>query len=142
VEENGFSRDVQELIDSLLQHPRLKIIVMPPPAFLNRRSVESVVYTGRGELVRDDRKEALSRAFRDRLAKAFSASNRILFLEDAALFGNYRESAGTLTKDGLPYSLDGTHISIYGSLASAHHVMDNRATLDRLRDFMKADTLH
>lgn len=118
VARQNFQADVRRLIDEILSESAAKIVVMPSPVPLRRTNVERAVY-GLGEFLEiESERFAEIQKLERKLIRYFADDSRVTFIDRADLFGNFFSSSGILTADELPYSLDGSHISIYGSLAA------------------------
>ena len=110
IEKSGYGPDVMDTMRFLLSIFEGHIVVMPSPVAVHRTGVERVIYTGRGSLSLNSERESLINAFNDQVPQALRANARITWLGRDQIFANK-----TLTPEGLPYSLDGSHISIYGA---------------------------
>jgi peptidoglycan/LPS O-acetylase OafA/YrhL len=125
VEREGLTHEVTDAIAFLLLSTDAKIIVMPNPVPVTRKSVEDMVNTGLRRLIVDTKRLRNVEQFESALAAMGSSQSRLVILDRKTLFGNYFGSNGLFTSEGLPYSWDGLHISIYGSLASSKHILDS-----------------
>lgn len=127
VQQRGYAKEVFEAIDLILKESYSKIIIMPGPMPLNRASVERVVYGvgGVDGLLIDNERNDKMLAFQEQANLRYGANERVLILKEDDLFGDFSKSSGLLTDEGLPYSLDGFHISVYGSLAAYRNFTRN-----------------
>jgi peptidoglycan/LPS O-acetylase OafA/YrhL len=132
VESDGYATDVMNVIDYLLKNTDATILVMPSPALITRSSLEKSVLTGDIQLMLDEKRQNDVEKFHKRILMLSNINDRVILLDSKMLFGDYFSSNGVLTSDGLPYSLDGTHISIYGSLFSSKRVLSDPHLKDRL----------
>ncbi|MAZ15665.1 MAG: acyltransferase [Ahrensia sp.] len=126
IEESGFTQDLFDLIDFLLENTRARIVVMASPLALVRNTVENSVLSGMLHVSPDPKSQERIDAVHRRIAAVASGNDRITFLDENDLFGDYFGSGGLETAEGYLYSLDGKHISIYGSKAAARHVITTR----------------
>jgi hypothetical protein len=126
---------VREVFDEILGNGTARIVVMPHPIPVRQTNVERAVF-GLDDTLEIDQK-ALTRiqAVEGMLVRHYADDDRVIFLDRENVFGDYFSSAGLLTADGLPYSFDGGHISIYGSLAAWDSFvsrMDDQAFVEQL----------
>lgn len=122
VARQGYAGGPVALISDLLATSSADILIMAAPEPFLRGSVEQAVFFGDGEqLIEEEGRDTLN----DELHAAFialaDAEPRVHFIDREMLFGDDI----ALSDEGLPYSLDGGHISIYGSLAAARHFIDH-----------------
>lgn len=110
----GMLGEVTSLIQTLTQTHNKKVVVMAQPHHLERTSVMRAVYTNGALEVRDtDQGVAqLNQSFKD-----LSLTNdNLFFIGRDAMFDEQGPFGPLLSADGVPYSWDGGHLSIYGSL--------------------------
>jgi peptidoglycan/LPS O-acetylase OafA/YrhL len=127
-------QDSIELVRFLSSHRDLKIIIMAQPPQLSRASVMRSVYVD-GQLERnegEDKAKLINADFQN-----FANRRRnTFFISREQLFEYGIDSTGYLSREGVPYALDGNHISIYGSLQAAQNFRDN-GSISELRNFLQ-----
>jgi len=128
--------EVIDLIRSLSEHTSLKIIIMPQPPALTRSSVMRAAYTQGGRLEYSTGEFSVSK-INQTLRNLANESDNILFIERSMLFKHSSKAEGIYTKQALPYSLDGGHISIYGSQEAADNFITNGA-IETLKEFIRS----
>jgi len=121
VQKKGYSEDVFAAIDALLAESSADIIIMPSPPAINRNDVERLAMGMERDLRIDQERQDNIQKFEDGTQERYSRNDRVKVISKSDLFGDYFDSKGLLTDEGFPYSLDGSHISIYGSLSSYRH---------------------
>lgn len=128
-------KEVSTLISTLLEHKNLKVIIMPQPAQFSRASVMRSVYlNGKLEYSSNEIKAKESNA----ILKELAANNdRVMFIDRESLFNLQHNASDGYDQNGLPYSFDGAHISIYGSNQAAENFI-NSANSNVLRDFLNS----
>lgn len=137
LKESGRLADTIALIEKLLRESEAEIVLMPVPHLLQPLSVEQRVYFGDVPLRQDMELEAKAEAAHAALRKLAAENRRIHFIERGAIFGSGDdEDDAWLTSDGLPFSLDGSHISIYGAKAAADFFLGASARHGAL-DFLR-----
>ena len=136
VEAMSYFQDVISFVIYILDKTQANIIIMPSPPSVTNNSIDRSLFTGHVMLLSDKKKQDLINKFQARMKTLASSNTRIKLLEADMLFGNYFNSNGMLTIDNLPYGLDGAHISIYGSLSSAQHVLSDNRIREDLAHFM------
>lgn len=114
VVERGYTSGVTAMISELLTTTRARLVLIDTPPLYERNSVERAYYWRGSDLILNDRETELAAAFWKEASTQFGANNRILLLQPKD-FGDDFARAG-YTKEGIPYSLDGTHISVHASL--------------------------
>ncbi len=99
------------------------IILMPQPVVYERNSVlRSVYLNGRLEIDVHDENVAIKS---NRMLKSLSDRHgNVFFISRTMMFGGQDNG---LTTEGIPYSLDGGHISIYGSTKAYENFQANRS---------------
>jgi hypothetical protein len=95
------------------------------------------VFTGDIQLIADDKRQGDVEDFHKRITMLSNRNERVILLDSKLLFGDYFSSNGVLTSEELPYSLDGTHISIYGSLFSSRRVLSDPHLKNRLAQSLR-----
>ena len=121
LDQNGLIQEVYELIETLTQqHDKNVVIMAQPPAF-NRNSVARSVYNQGHLIYRDD--EVRVKRINERLHQLALGSDKTFFIEREAMFNHAGNPDGALSKDGVPYSWDGGHLSIYGSEAAGRNFL-------------------
>jgi len=117
IAKNGLLPEVSELVGALTGTVKMPVLIMASPAQYVPRSVEAVVY-GEGIVPKIDQPtETLSVDANRQLAKIETAA--VTMLHRSLLF------AGPVSEDGIPYSVDGLHIGIYGSRKAAEWFLAN-----------------
>jgi peptidoglycan/LPS O-acetylase OafA/YrhL len=126
---------VRGVFDEILENGTARIVVMPHPIPVRRTNVERVVYGLDDRLEINWKALAKIQAVEAMLVRHYADEERVVFLDCDSVFGDHFSSAGLLTADGLPYSFDGGHISIYGSLAAWENFVsrtDDQAFVEQL----------
>ena len=126
VEQRNYGPDALAYIETLLAETQAQILIMPAPPAFYRLSVEQAAHFGAGPLIDHPERNHLIEALHAPLQTLAAAEPRVRFLNREMLFGDYHGSGGAHTADGQPYSLEGQHISIYGALSAARHVLATR----------------
>lgn len=116
IDGHGYFDGFLELLDHTLATTDANVILMTVPVKFTRPSVQRAVYFSDGNrlVLRKDEEERLA-LLHDRLAQMAAENPRLRFMDREEIFGEDQ----ILTEDRLPYSLDGGHVSIYGSLEAA-----------------------
>ena len=114
----GDKHSVREVFDEILDNGTARIVVMPHPIPVRRTNVERAVYGLDDTLEIDQKALARIQSVEGMLVRHYADHERVVFLDRESVFGDHFSSEGLLTTDGLPYSFDGGHISIYGALAA------------------------
>jgi len=109
---------------------------MPQPPALTRSSVMRAAYTQGGRLEYSTGEFSVSK-INQTLRNLANESDNILFIERSMLFKHSSKAEGIYTKQALPYSLDGGHISIYGSQEAADNFITNGA-IETLKEFIRS----
>ncbi len=123
IENYGYLGDVISLLENTLTQTDAQIILMATPIKFTPQSVERAVYFSDGSrLVRRAKHEAQLAKIHSGLADFAASQDRVHFWNRETIFG---EDA-VLSIDDLPYSLDGGHVSIYGSLQAAKSFLDRQ----------------
>jgi len=112
IEATGISDGALEAVEQLLNVTDAKIVILGAPLHFERLSVENAIYNNQLELVPLEKHQVLNKTFRERLVSKFNREERIEALNLASTIAEEYKTA-----DGYPYSLDGSHISIYGAEA-------------------------
>jgi len=128
--------EVIDFIRSLSEHGTLKIIIMSQPPALTRSSVMRAVYTQGGRLEYATNETHVSKV-NQTLRNLASESDSLLFIERSMLFKHSSSTGEIYTKQALPYSLDGGHISIFGSQEAADNFITN-GTIETLKKFIRS----
>lgn len=115
--------EVENLVDTLTNEKSKRVIIMAQPASLEKQSVTRAVYNG-GHLIlhgNDVQVKAVNKQLSDWALK----NKNVFFIDRASMFEPPNtDQDRLLTVDGLPYSWDGGHISIYGSeRAGANYII-------------------
>lgn len=115
-----YESDFKSLISFLAKHDKKVIIMQSPYAYDNnlgnayKRSVWLNKDFTIAKYLGSNRQKRVEMDH-DKLDKLTSMNQNIIVLKQVDLYSTSQ------TNNGVPYSLDGGHISIYGSLASAEH---------------------
>ena len=117
----GFAGNVFGAIDAVLQAGAARAAAMAPPVYLDRSGVERSVYHGTAALHPRATAEAEVARFVAALRDRYAGDGRVILLDRMTLFGSGMDA--TVTVDGYPYSLDGSHISIYGADSVANRLL-------------------
>jgi peptidoglycan/LPS O-acetylase OafA/YrhL len=123
--DKGLINEVKAFIGELTDEHNIKVIVMAQPPVLSRSSVMRSVYN-QGKLIYGDSErsaQAINAMFK---GMAFDNHN-LLFVDRGSLFETGVNGQQILTKDAVPYSWDGGHISVYGSLQAGSNFVHNTA---------------
>ncbi|QQA42602.1 acyltransferase family protein [Pelagovum pacificum] len=117
----GYSTALLDTIDYILAESDARVVIMPSPPAVERNSIERLVYTGNGQIIRDQARDSEAESFQSRIAEHYSDEPRVRSISQSDLFPNGRLQD---VENGLPYSLDGSHISIYGSRQIASEFLE------------------
>ncbi len=112
IQNKNYTQSVINFIEYKIRRNNKVVIFDIPPQF-TRSSVDNIIYKNKGELIFREINEKYGRAFWDVIQKKYSQNPNIFLLERKDLF-----KKDYITEDNYPYSLDGSHISIYGSTKS------------------------
>lgn len=116
IENYGYLDDVISLLEYTLASSDAEVILMTTPIKFTPQSVERAIYFSDGARLTE---RAEHEAQLERIHDAFNAfaarHARVHFWDREMIFGDNP----TVSPEGLPYSLDGGHVSIYGSLQAA-----------------------
>ncbi|WP_167854973.1 acyltransferase family protein [Mangrovimicrobium sediminis] len=125
LEQKGLMHEVHELVSVLAGEHGIQVIIMAQPPALTRPSVLRAVYRyGTPQASAD---EPLAEKANFALRKLAAGNERVYFLDRESLFADDTTCGQVLSADGVPYSWDGGHISIYGSQAAARNVLRSDA---------------
>lgn len=102
-----------------------KIIIMPLPTAVNYSSLMDSVYRSKPTLFIEQEKYSKAKSINEALGKFADENDNVFFISAEALFGGNDTAPELYTEDKLPYSLDGGHISIYGSEKTYTHFSEN-----------------
>lgn len=107
--------DVQQVIDTIIHNSETRVVLLDTPPLFERISVERSIFEKGQRLIRNTSSEEASNRLWNFLKSMYAQNEQVLFVskDDLGFFKN----GSAKTKDGYPYSLDGSHISIYGSLS-------------------------
>jgi peptidoglycan/LPS O-acetylase OafA/YrhL len=130
LEDRAYNLDIQQVIDTIINNSRSKIILIDTPPLYERISVEKAIFDKGQRLIPNAVNEEASTRFWTALRSVYTDNDRVLFLskEDLGFFDDETEK----TEEGYPYSLDGGHISIYGAL----NVFDRFSEYERNHDLV------
>jgi peptidoglycan/LPS O-acetylase OafA/YrhL len=95
------------------------VIVMPSPELFDRSSFNNFIYrpSSSNELKNSHSEKTATRA-NQLLSEKATQSEKVLFLDRDTLFTAFGVPSAML-ENGIPYSADGSHISVYGSKSAA-----------------------
>ncbi|MCP4763648.1 MAG: acyltransferase [archaeon] len=113
LEKNGLIHEVNGLIEKLTKKQNKLIIVMAQPPALDPTSVKRAIYN-QGQLIYKEADQSIKR-LNEMFYKMALENDNLFFIDRASMFKTSNSHDEVLTKDDLPYSWDGGHISIYGS---------------------------
>ncbi len=133
VEERGFTTGVLDMIDEMLSDPTLRVVLIATPPQYSRGSVERAYYRKGSDLLTDETSEAGSAAFWKQAVTRFGENPAVTLLSPAN-FGD-QFAVGGYQHNGIPYSLDGTHISVGASRAL--YLDDQSRISERLNAILK-----
>lgn len=119
LEQHNLMDDVLGLIEYAVGK-NVAVIIMSQPAMLTRNSVISSSYMN--SLPRYGDQEELTIQINSKLS-SLAIDKNVFFVERDALFKDPISGGSILTSDGVPYSWDGGHISIYGSHKAAENFL-------------------
>ena len=136
VEEKGLINEVHTLIEQLTKEQGLKVVVMAQPTLLTRSSLLGSVYRN-GHLIKQ-KSDAIVQAINATFEGMAEQNKNLLFLNRKALFET-RENQILLDPDNIPYSWDGGHISIHGSLSAGQNFIQKKEFL-QLERFLESDS--
>jgi len=123
-----------KLIADLSKNADIKVIIMAEPKQFTRASVMRAIYlNGKLEPNRSGETKAFARN-KTLQAKADLYKN-VIFIERKDLFKAQNKNEEGYDSLGLPYSLDGGHISIYGSQKVAENFMQQGRAI-KLKQFL------
>ena len=113
VEESGYSEGVYELINSLLESTVSQVIIIDIPPQFSRNTVEKKMFNSDVALNPNDEANINGNKFMSELQNRFSHIERFTAVVQSDFGFGIERDYQTLTR--FPYSLDGGHISVYGS---------------------------
>jgi len=128
IERGNEIADVKELALRLANEFDKKVIIMPQPENFSRPSVMRAVYM-QGKLENAD-DEAIALQINKAFEELARANNNIFYISRELLFNEAKRS-----DTGVPYSLDGQHISLYASLEVGESFIDHHHN-EPLRNFL------
>ncbi|MFT5117312.1 MAG: peptidoglycan/LPS O-acetylase OafA/YrhL [Kiritimatiellia bacterium] len=136
LEEKELMGEVLDFVSKLTNEYNLKVIIMAQPPALTRTSVMDSVYKN-GDLVYA-KGDASAQRVNTTFSRMAESNSKLLFIDRESLFATAsNDGQQLLSKDGIPYSLDGGHISIYGSLQAGDNYIQG-AAFDKLKRFVKS----
>lgn len=123
VYQQGKMRGLYNAISLAASKSKLVVIMAAPTAFdvnVKYRYERSLLLGGGFDIsTLTKEKDAVVRAANDELKQISEKYMNVVYLSRESLF-NVDGDPLDVTKDNIPYSLDGGHLSVYGSLMSAH----------------------
>ncbi|MAM61448.1 acyltransferase family protein [Maritimibacter sp. UBA3975] len=129
---------VADAISAVLATPHTQVVFLPSPPAFYRLSVETSLFRGQNLLHPDEKARRDAQAGMDVLRDIAAHNPRVDVLDQAWLFPESR--APGLTADGLPYALDGAHVSLYGIRALTDAFLATDTGLARLAPFFAPGT--
>ena len=116
-------QEVYDVISFAASRTKL-VVLMPSPTTFDiniKRAYERSLILGQDfDIAKIDKeKDNVTRKANESLKHISLKYNNVLYFERDSLF-NINGMPSDITKDGMPYSLDGNHISVYGSKMSAY----------------------
>lgn len=122
IERNGLTKDIEDFIDVAINQYKVKVVIMPQPQMFTNNSVTNAVYKNLSLHI-DTETDRLAQTQNTRFLTLSQAHDRVYFIERDSLFYSSDTKDSSITNDALPYSLDGGHISIYGSNKAAENIL-------------------
>jgi hypothetical protein len=132
-------QEVYDVISFAASRTKL-VVLMPSPTTFDiniKRAYERSLILGQDfDIAKIDKeKDKVTRKANESLKNISLKYNNVLYLDRDSLF-NINGMPSDITKDGMPYSLDGNHISVYGSKMSAYAFKKTQA-YNKFRDMMR-----
>ena len=118
--DHGFEQDVFDVIDELLQNQKL-VFVMSSPVQLWKNSVKRSVFD-QSVIPLITKENRLALKFEREIQEKYKEKNGVHLISKNVLFGK-SDRTFIKTDDGYPYSLEGTHLSIYGAKKAADNFL-------------------
>ncbi|WP_460102816.1 acyltransferase family protein [Sessilibacter sp. MAH4] len=115
VQDNVYDESVA-LIKSLVEDKNKKVVLMAQTPILDRFAILRTIYHQRP--ISFEERDGLAISLNTELENLANNNANIYFINRIQMFGPNKQEQ-LLTDEGLPYSLDGIHLSIYGSLKAA-----------------------
>ena len=130
---------VLEFVDFAASRVKV-VIVMPTPKAFNSRPLKEyrkAVWQGRTFDISDlsTKKDRPAFEANDRLERAVSRYGNVVFIKRDVIFAS-GGAPSDVTSEGIPFSLDGGHLSIYGSLAAGRGFV-HTSEFDSLRKLLR-----
>ena len=123
VEQEGLISEVFDLINYISTKTDLKIIIMPQPPRVTRESVlRSVYYDAEIHYAQTDK---MVQTINEKLKSISTKYNNVIYIKPESIFTTSGNKKMIYTTDGLPYSWDGGHISIYGSTKAGSNFLQS-----------------
>ncbi len=113
VQQHQLSEEVEDLIRHVAQNPDVQVVVLDVPPLFRRDSVERAVYFTDQNVLVDPLKADPAQAFWQQLVSNVADVPRVRLIDQRDL--GLTSERGYKTEEGYPYSLDGSHLSVYGS---------------------------
>lgn len=114
------------------------VVVMPSPKLMENNILQRVIYREAAvETLIDSHSEEIALSANKRLSEEAQKLDNVIYLDRASLFSS-QGKLSELTDDGLPYSSDGSHISIYGSQKAAESFLKSEM-FSQLEDMLEAN---
>jgi peptidoglycan/LPS O-acetylase OafA/YrhL len=120
--ENKLS-EVEELLNYLITDLDKKVIIMAQAPLFDRISILKSIYMHHNPKIID--KDVDVRLINKNFNLLADNNTNLYFITREQLFANNSEDILKVTSEGLPYSLDGIHLSIYGSFKAAENFLEH-----------------
>ncbi len=120
--ENKLS-EVDDLVNYLITDLNKKVIIMAQAPMFDRVSILKSIYMHHNPKIID--KDLDARAVNKNFNLLADNNTNLYFITREQLFSDNTTDIPKLTQEGLPYSLDGIHLSIYGSFKAAENFIEN-----------------
>lgn len=129
IEHHGFGVGVMDLIEILSKVSTTQFSVIDIPPQFHRDSVENAVYSKAVTLVPNDSANELGKRFWANMQGRFSDQDNVHLIGQDEIY--YNATGDFKSDEGFPFSLDGSHISVYGA-KQIYLEMSERGTTSRL----------
>lgn len=120
--ENRLS-EVDELLNYLIKDLNKKVIIMAQAPMFDRVSILKSIYMQHNPKIID--KDIDAQEINKNFNLLADNNTNLYFITREELFADNSQDIPKLTREGLPYSLDGIHLSIYGSVKAAETFLGN-----------------
>ncbi|WP_221798089.1 acyltransferase family protein [Oceanobacter mangrovi] len=113
VYEHQLSGEFVDLLETVAADKDITVMVLDVPVLLRRDSVERAVYFPDQKVIEDPLKAEPAAAFWQQVTHTVPSAPNLIFVTQQQL--GFEKDGTHKTREGYPYSLDGSHISVYGS---------------------------